>query len=239
MKESCQTTGTKPRGGKSCGIPPLAKDAKDGAPVSVLGAGLFQIIEAFAHEYGKGKMESEEFDCLFVITGGPGSGKTTLIQALAGRGIATMPEAGRAIIQDQVAIGGKALPWSDRRAFAELMLSWEIRSYRAALKLSGTVIFDRGLPDVLGYLRLSGLPIPSHIEKAVRIFRYHRRVLIAPPWPEIFGLDAERKQSFAEAQATYETMIETYSGLGYELTALPLDSVQERVRFVLAAIGCP
>jgi predicted ATPase len=88
-----------------------------------------------------------------------------------------MPEAGRAIIQDQLAIGGEALPWSDRRAFAELMLSWEIRSYRTALKLSGPVIFDRGVPDVIGYLRLSGLPIPSHVDRAAQMFRYHHRVL--------------------------------------------------------------
>jgi predicted ATPase len=54
---------------------------------------------------------------LFVITGGPGSGKSALVDALLQRGICTMPEAGRAIIQDQVAIGGEALPWSDRRAF--------------------------------------------------------------------------------------------------------------------------
>ncbi len=65
-------------------------------------------------------MNAVEFDRLFVITGGPGSGKRTLIQALAERGVCTMPEAGRAIIQDQVAIGGEAVPWSDRNAFAEL-----------------------------------------------------------------------------------------------------------------------
>jgi predicted ATPase len=117
-----------------------------------------------------------------------------------------------------------------------LMLSWEMRSYRAALKLSGPVIFDRGIPDVLGYLRLSNLSIPSHVERAAQVFRYHRRVFIAPPWPEIFKLDAERKQSFEEARATYEAMIETYSSLGYDLIQLPLDAVQERVRFVLAAM---
>jgi len=81
-------------------------------------------------------MEPAGFDRLNVITGGPGSGKSTLFDALAKQGIHSMPEAGRAIIQDQVAIGGEALPWSDRRAFAELMLGWEIRSYRAALRLS-------------------------------------------------------------------------------------------------------
>ena len=182
-------------------------------------------------------METVNFDRLFVITGGPGSGKSTLIDALAGHGICTMPEAGRAIIRDQVAIGGEALPWSDRRAFAELMLGCEIRSYRAALSLSGPVIFDRGVPDVLGYLRLSNLPIPSHVERAAEAFRYHHRVFVAPPWPEVFALDAERKQSFQEARATYEVMIETYSALGYDLIPLPLDSVQKRVEFVLGAVG--
>jgi predicted ATPase len=88
-------------------------------------------------------METPDSDRLLVITGGPGAGKSTLIDALSERGICSMPEAGRAIIQDQVTIGGEALPWSDRRAFAELMLSWEMRSYRAALSLSGPVIFDR------------------------------------------------------------------------------------------------
>lgn len=184
-------------------------------------------------------MDTIDSDRFYIITGGPGSGKSTVIDALAERGISTVPEAGRAIIQDQVAIGGNALPWSDRGAFAELMLSWEMRSYRMALALSGPVIFDRGVPDVLGYLRLTGLPIPSHVEKAVEMFRYHRRVFIAPPWPEIFALDSERKQSFDEAQATYEVMVKTYSTLGYKLVELPLDSVVERVRFILAAGKSP
>lgn len=178
-----------------------------------------------------------QIDDLYVMTGGPGSGKSTLIEALAARGIPSMPEAGRAIIQDQIAIGGDALPWSDRRAFSELMLSWEIRSYRAAVNLSGAVIFDRAIPDVLGYLRLSHLPIPAHVEKAAQTFRYHRRVFIALPWPEIFTQDTERKQSLEEARVTCEAMIETYSALGYELIPLPFDSVERRAQFVLATIS--
>ena len=86
-------------------------------------------------------------DRLFVITGGPGSGKTTLINALAACGYTVMPEGARAIIQRQVATGGNALPWSDRLAFAELMLQWDLRSYQAALEVDGPVIFDRGIPD--------------------------------------------------------------------------------------------
>jgi predicted ATPase len=62
-------------------------------------------------------------------------------------------------------------------------------------------------------------------------------VFAAPPWPEIFTPDAERKQTFEEAQATYEVMVQTYSELGYSLISLPLDSVEERVGFVLSALG--
>ena len=47
-------------------------------------------------------------DQFFVLTGGPGAGKTTLIEALRDAGFATAPEAGRAIIRDQLAIGGPA-----------------------------------------------------------------------------------------------------------------------------------
>lgn len=182
-------------------------------------------------------MNAKSYDRFFVVSGGPGSGKSTLIRALAGLGAGTMPEAGRAIIRDQAAIGGQALPWADRALFAELMLSWEMRSYREAERLTGPVIFDRGIPDVAGYLRLCGLAVPPHVQRAVELFRYHRRVFIAPHWPEIFAQDEERKQSPEGAEATRQAMVEAYSAAGYELIPLPLAPVEERVRFVLGAIG--
>lgn len=182
-------------------------------------------------------MDAMNIDRLFVITGGPGAGKSTLIAALAADGFHHMPEAGRGIIHDQVAIGGTALPWADRLAFAELMLNWEMRSYRAARELAGPVIFDRGVPDVIGYLNVSGLPVPPHVERAARDFRYHRRVFIAPPWPAIFTQDGERKQSVEESEATYRAMVDVYSDLGYELVPLPLAPVSERVRFVREIVG--
>jgi predicted ATPase len=84
---------------------------------------------------------------------------------------------------------------------------------------------------------LNNLPIASHVERAARMFRYNSRVFVAPPWPEIFARDAERKQSFEEAEATYEVMMSTYAALGYELVPLPLQSVEERVQFILGAVG--
>jgi predicted ATPase len=178
-----------------------------------------------------------DFERFHVITGGPGSGKSTLVEALGRHGYAHSIEAGRAIIQDQTAIDGPALPGRDPLAFAELMLSWELHSHRLAHRLSGPVFFDRGVPDIVGYYHLLGRPVPSHVTRASERFRYNRRVFLAPPWPEIFRQDAERKQTPEEAERTYEAMVTAYSSCSYELLALPLASVEERVGFVLASIG--
>ncbi len=171
-----------------------------------------------------------------VVTGGPGSGKTSLIEALAAAGYATSPEAGRAIIRRQQAIGGQALPWRDRALFAELMLDCELEAYARFEGAAGPVFFDRGTPDVVGYLSLCGLPIPAHVERAAREVRYDRSVFIAPVWPEIFAQDAERRQDLDEAQRTFDAMTEVYPRFGYELIELPKASVAERIAFMLETI---
>jgi predicted ATPase len=174
-------------------------------------------------------------DRFFVITGGPGSGKTTLIEALATAGFATTPEAGRAIIQDQVMIGGRALPWADPALFAELMLAADLRTYRTR-PAEGVVVFDRGIPDIAGYLMLTGLPVPEHVAKAARLCRYNRRVFICPPWAGIYTGDSERKQTLEEAERTFRAMLAVYRDFDYELIEVPRQPVAERVAFVRAVI---
>lgn len=175
-------------------------------------------------------------DRFFVITGGPGSGKSTLIEALHQLGYARSVEAGRAIIRDQVAIDGPALPGKNPALFAEFMLCWEMRNYHLAEASAGIVFFDRGVPDVLGYLRLKGLAIPTHLQNAAKNFRYNHGVFIAPPWQEIFEQDRERKQDFEEAARTYDSMVAIYTEYGYELIELPRASVEERVQYVLHTV---
>jgi predicted ATPase len=78
---------------------------------------------------------------------------------------------------------------------------------------------------------------PATVLRAAEQRRYARGVFIAPPWPAIFEQDVERKQTLAEAEATFHAMGDVYSGLGYELVTLPPASVAERARFVRRQIG--
>jgi predicted ATPase len=168
-----------------------------------------------------------------VVTGGPGGGKTTLISALGRLGFPTAPEGGRAIICEQAAIGGPALPWADTLLFFETIMTWDMRSYREAQATDGPVFFDRGIPDMAGGYAMLGQEVPAHVRAAIAAFRYHPVVFLAPPWREIYTTDTERKQSFAEAERTCKAMAAAYTQAGYELIQLPFVPLAERLRFVL------
>ena len=170
-----------------------------------------------------------------IITGGPGTGKTALIAELRRRGFPGTVEAGRAIIIDQTTISGRALHTADSALFAELMLSWEMRSYRMAEEdPAPAVFFDRGIPELTGYYRMLGLPVPAHVAAAARMFRYRQRVFLAPAWRQIFTTDSERTQNFADAIAGSQEARAAYESHGYEVISLPLAPVCERADFVLA-----
>ena len=173
-------------------------------------------------------------DRFTIITGGPGTGKTSLIAELRRRGFAGTVEAGRALIIDQRLIGGRGLEAGDCALFAELMLAWEMRSYRlAGQDPAPAVFFDRGIPELAGYFLMRGLPVPAHVTAAARTFRYRPRVFLAPAWAEIYTTDTEREQDFAAAVAGSDAARDAYEDFGYEVVGLPLAPVAERADFVL------
>jgi len=170
---------------------------------------------------------------LFVLTGGPGAGKTTVLVELEKRGYRVAPEVARQIIQEQVRDGGTALPWANRRLYTNLMLARSVESYRAHTPSSQPAFCDRGIPDTLGYARLIGLEEDAEIRIACDQYRYAGSVFLAPPWQEIYQTDRERKQDFAEAVRTYETIARVYQECGYEIVELPKSTPRARAEFIL------
>ncbi|HWR17564.1 MAG TPA: AAA family ATPase [Terriglobales bacterium] len=170
---------------------------------------------------------------LVVITGGPGSGKTRVLEALRDRGYICSDEVARRIIQQQVLQGGDALPWANRERYTQLMLDGSILAFQKHADSNEITFFDRGIPDTLCYARLIGFPNDEMVRSACRNYRYRHQVFFAPPWQEIYTTDAERKQDFEVAVRTAELMVKVYRECGYEIVDLPMAIPEVRAEFIV------
>jgi predicted ATPase len=170
-------------------------------------------------------------DNFVVISGCSGGGKSTLLEALRRLGHHVVLEPGRRIVKEELASGGKALPWADPIAFVLRAARVALQDRASARQRSGLVFFDRGLIDAASALQaMTGRPYLARLGKR---HRYHRNVFLAPPWPETYGKDAERRHGFDEALTEYERLCAAFPQLGYEIHLLPKVSPAERAAFVL------
>jgi predicted ATPase len=166
-----------------------------------------------------------------VISGCSGGGKSTLLIELDRRGHATVEEPGRRIVKEELKCDGSALPWIDAVAFARRTVAMALADRASAAALDGWVFFDRGLIDAAVALQhLTGEPVLTPLGQS---HRYHRRVFLTPPWPEIYVTDSERRHGLNAGVAEYRRLLDVYPSLSYEVTILPKVSVHERADFVL------
>ncbi|ODS61160.1 MAG: hypothetical protein ABS48_00050 [Erythrobacter sp. SCN 68-10] len=168
-----------------------------------------------------------------VLTGAPGAGKTTLLDAAAAAGLATSPEVARELLRQP---GGMALRAEDPLGFAEAMLEGHRREYERFAAFGQPVVFDRGFPDVAGFLDLAGLPVPRSVDRACRTWRYTGPVWRAPAWAEIYRPDSERIQDFAQAAASDRAVTAAWRRYGYDVADLPLAPVADRLALVMAGL---
>ncbi|QVL42613.1 MAG: AAA family ATPase [Alcanivorax sp.] len=173
----------------------------------------------------------------FVVTGGPGGGKSTLLEALAERGYRVAPEAARRLIKERLSSGLPPRP--DPVCFARAILNSDMEQYRAATNNEGITFFDRGVLDALYMLDLESAMSRDEIASLVGAFPYNDTVFLLPPWEAIYAMDSERDQTFEESVAVFEGMKRWYARWGYETVEVPRAGVAARASFILEAIGHP
>jgi predicted ATPase len=191
-------------------------------------AGMRQIRAA---AMGTGRFAVDRF---VIISGCSGGGKSALLGELGRRGHAVVEEPGRRIVKQELEAEGSALPWVDAAAFLRRAVKVALQDWESARCARGWVFFDRGLVDAAaGLQHVTGEPV---LEVLGRSHRYHRRVFLTPPWPEIYVTDPERRHGLDAAVAEYSRLLEAYASLGYEVFVLPKVGVAERADFVLVAL---
>ncbi len=171
-----------------------------------------------------------------VITGGPGTGKSTVIAELEQRGFQCMHEISRQVTLDARENGVDQLFLSDPLLFSKLLLEGRVQQYTNASKLSQEIVFfDRGIPDVHSYMNFTNTKYPIvYIENSEK--HKYSTVFLMPPWKEIYASDNERYESYDESLTIYTFIKESYLQLGYDIIEIPFGSVQFRTNFILESL---
>jgi predicted ATPase len=166
----------------------------------------------------------------YVITGGPGGGKTSLLECLASKKYAYIPETAREIIKERLTQGLSPRP--DAKTFAEEIFAKDWANFISNSD-SSILFFDRSFMDSACLLFDADADAYDKIRDVHLNNRYNNTVFIAPPWREIYRTDAERDQSFDEAIRVYQRLENWYLEHGYDIVILPKDTVETRATFIL------
>lgn len=171
----------------------------------------------------------------YFLSGAMGGGKSAVLSRLGDLGIRCVPEPAREILAEQRLIGGMGVPEKNADLFSMLMLSRSIHDFYEHSSVEETVVFDRGIPDMIAYARLFMLDETSYVN-AAQEFRYNPTVFFFPAWEEIYRTDSERKMSFEQASAFGAVVRSIDEKSGYRIVEVPRCSLEERVQFLVDRI---
>jgi len=162
-----------------------------------------------------------------IVTGAPGSGKTTVLQQVS-RPSALVAEPARRVLASE-RNEGHGEP--DPERFVELMLHRSIEDYENARSHAAHVVFDRGIPDAAAYaLYFDTDPAPALAVASAKRYRDH--VLVFTPWEAIYTTDEERRMTFDMTLRFHDAVVDAYTRSGYTMVEVPHASIAQRAAFI-------
>jgi predicted ATPase/adenylate cyclase class IV len=181
-----------------------------------------------------------------IITGGPSTGKTTLLSTLYNlHGKHHVPESARARMeyeqeQERTTPGYVGiLPQNDLARFEKVLMWDQLRAEHEADQTHGKDYFlDRGLPDILAYCELFNAPVPEGLYKHIAEADYGK-VYLVEPIPGGYRKDAQRTEDEALGKKIHEALYRTYDRLGFDIIRVPYyegtleHSVAKRLEHIL------
>lgn len=166
-----------------------------------------------------------------VITGGPSSGKTSLLAELQKLGHRTIAEAARTVI-DQALEKGVLVEQlrSDEKGFQEDVARLKQKNETVHDK-SQLTFFDRGMQDTVAYLRHYGFDIEDWVAALMDKARYKKVFLLEPL--ESYQSDYARTEDVHFAKSLHKLLNDVYTEFGMEPVSVPPISLDQRVKFIL------
>ena len=182
----------------------------------------------------------------YILTGGPCSGKTTLVKRLGDEGYTVVPEAARHIIEDEQRREERdreyqgILPWNGLEEFQFLVIGRQLALEKKAEKRtpSGIHILDRSNIDQIAYAELGGIDISHIVQPAIQSANYNK-VFFLEQVP--YQQDDQRAEDEEKGKIIHKKIYEVYENQGLEITVIPLISegeggIEKRVEMILGEI---
>ncbi len=178
-----------------------------------------------------------------VITGGPGTGKTTVIKKLEEMGYYCFHEVIRDLTLEAKKQGDPTNFVTNPLAFVDdpfrfnqHILEARLTHFHEGGNFKNKIVFyDRGIPDVLAYMRYFDQPYPEHFIELCQEHRYDE-VIVLPPWEAIYDTDEERLETFKEAKEIHQELLTMYEEFHYPSIMVPIGSVEERTDFIITKV---
>ncbi len=169
----------------------------------------------------------------YVITGGPSSGKTSLVNRLAEVGYTTAPEVARPYIEELLAKSHTLHEiYQHNEQLQRDILAISLKRQRRFVP-EDLIFFDRGTPDSLGYFRYYQLNAEQMLHGCKRM-RY-KKIFFCEQLPMI--QDEVRIENNQTAKQISLLIREAYLHLDYDLIDLPNVSLDERLNILLTHIN--
>ncbi|NJL83415.1 MAG: AAA family ATPase [Chloroflexaceae bacterium] len=170
----------------------------------------------------------------YVLTGGPGAGKTTLVNYLASIGEATLAEAAADLIREQMALGIQ---------FPNLEPDFEVNVLKLQLhrelKINPAlprIFLDRGLLDALAYYQLfqkRQSPLMESITQRMKQEKVYMKVFLIEH-QGLMKTTSVRTETIKQALLLEKLQEENYKTLGYDVIRIPFDAIKSRIQMLLA-----
>ena len=171
-----------------------------------------------------------------VITGGPGTGKSSIIYELKKRGFYCFEEISRAITLNAREEGIEQLFLTNPLLFSQLLLKGRQEQYYKAEKLKEKFVFlYRFIHDVISYMDYVQDDYPQEFIDSCNNHVYSH-VFILAPWQDIFSSDSERYENFDQSIEIHKHLLNTYKTYNYNLLDVPFGSIESRADFILNVI---